>query len=1228
MLHSQGRRRRDSNSKPRRNRTRHKYLKPRQLCLEELEARAMLTGTWTPLTNLAPGAPVRFALLSDGSVIQPGNGYRLTPDATGSYINGTWSTSAGFKISARHGASLLVLPDGRLMVFGGVTNGTTPTPLGDGEIFDAVTGAATNMASFPESGSGVGPSVGPSMLLPNGDVLVGSTSDPNTYIFDPVANAYESWTLLPNGSILSYDVNGKPGEAQRLDPTTMTWVDAGAVPVALEAGISAYKDMGPGVLMPNGQVLQFGRSSQTAIYTPPTPGDGTNGVGSWAAGPVIPNGLEAGGENPTFAGSAAALLPSGDVLFTADMPDIVGPTKFFEWNPTTNSVTDVTPPIASYQSNSANSTIRMLVLPTGQVLLGNQTDQQLYVYTPGGSPQAAWQPTITSVVANGDHLTLTGTQLNGISAGVSHGVSTQMATNFPIVELKDSSGVVYLARTSNWSNTGVATGKLAMSTDFTLPYYVPADTYSLTVIANGISSDPTPFQLVVPPAGDFNLDEQVTSADVPVMLAALSDLNAFQQAHTLSAPQLFALGDLNGDHLVNNADLQWLLSKLRGTLVNAVPQMVIDIDSAAAVGSAPEDLLTIGTTTYFTADDGIHGRELWKTDGTAAGTVMVKDINPDKESSDPTYLTVFNGELYFAADDGVDGNELWKSDGTEAGTVMVADIQPGSGYDSNSQSFVPYSSNPSYLTVAGGTLFFAANDGSNGVELWKTDGTEQGTVLVKDIDTAIGYGSYPSYLTDVNGTLFFRAYDSDNGDELWKSDGTEAGTVLVKDIYPGTYYDTRFKATYPNSSFPYYLTAVGGTLYFTAQDGNHGWELWESDGTEAGTQLVKDIDPGPDGFPTDLHALNGKLVFDANDGQTGYELWTSDGTAAGTQLVKDIFPGSSDGFPGNMRVVNGTLYFTAYQATGTNRDAELWKSDGTTDGTVRIADINPGLGSSFPYDFTQLGNTIYFQADDGTHGTELWKTDGTPAGTTLVCDINPGSPESYPVNLTVLGNSLLFTADDGVHGTELWKLTPGQTVGGSQVSTFVNDAESLQTALPGSSSGDDAVVSSGAPQFTHRSERKAVNHFDFYRHELARIDQRPQAPSVEPGVKSDVATLPIVEPTLGTPRRNVSTDSEVNSFAAVEASGAGSFLSSVNSDIQTAATLSPKKPTSVRPPIDVDVHLALSTFAVDQVLSAGTRHRARHALHTGTTTVSFTTTDDEFDLESTRYGSALHELNY
>ncbi|MEZ4776653.1 MAG: cohesin domain-containing protein [Bacteroidia bacterium] len=411
-------------------------------------------------------------------------------------------------------------------------------------------------------------------------------------------------------------------------------------------------------------------------------------------------------------------------------------------------------------------------------------------------------------------------------------------------------------------------------------------------------------------------------------------------------------------------------------------------------GSSLAYLTNVNGTLYFRATDVTNGTELWKSDGTTAGTVRVKDIYPGSVGSSPTYLINVNGTLYFRASDGTTGQELWKSDGTAAGTVLVKDINPGSG-----------SSSPNYLTNVNGTLYFAANDGTNGNELWKSDGTAVGTVLVKDINPGSGNSS-PYYLINVNGTLYFNANDGTTGQELWKSDGTAAGTVRVKDISPGI-----------GGSSLAYLTNVNGTLYFSATDGTNGIELWKSDGTAAGTVLVKDINPSGSSSPQYLTDVNGTLYFAANDGTNGFELWKSDGTAAGTVLVKDINPSGSSSLNG-FTDMNGTLYFSAHDGTNGN---ELWKSDGTAAGTVQVQDINPGSGHSYPYYLTNVNGTLYFSANDGTNGQELWKSDGTAAGTVLVQDINPGSGHSYPAYLTDVNGTLYFRADDGTNGTELWK---------------------------------------------------------------------------------------------------------------------------------------------------------------------------------------------------------------
>jgi ELWxxDGT repeat protein len=231
------------------------------------------------------------------------------------------------------------------------------------------------------------------------------------------------------------------------------------------------------------------------------------------------------------------------------------------------------------------------------------------------------------------------------------------------------------------------------------------------------------------------------------------------------------------------------------------PHLLTDVNPFGA-SSSPGSFVEVGAITFFVANDGAHGNELWKTDGTEAGTVLVKDINPGPENSNPSNLINVNGTLFFSANDGTHGEELWRSDGTEAGTTLVKDINPGSD-----------GSTPRHFTNVNGTLFFGAVDGTGGSQLWKSDGTEAGTVLVKDLNPHGGpFGDEPAELTNVNGILFFAANDGIHGTELWQSDGTEAGTTLVKDIYPGSI-----------GSNAGHLANINGVLYFTADDILHGY---------------------------------------------------------------------------------------------------------------------------------------------------------------------------------------------------------------------------------------------------------------------------------------------------------------------------------------------------------------------------------------------------------------------
>ncbi len=217
------------------------------------------------------------------------------------------------------------------------------------------------------------------------------------------------------------------------------------------------------------------------------------------------------------------------------------------------------------------------------------------------------------------------------------------------------------------------------------------------------------------------------------------------------------------------------------------------------------------------------------------------------------------------------------------------------------------------------------------------------------------------------------------------------------------------------------IVQIGSTLFFAAHDDDNGTELWRSDGTAAGTTLVRDINTGSNSSePSDLTAVDGVLFFTAREDTHGRELWRSDGTAAGTVLVSDIYTGTNSSNPDELIDVDGTLYFSAYESTG---GRELRRSDGTANGTVIVSNINPGSNNADPQELFNLRGTVFFSAVDGVHGRELWKTDGTNAGTAMVADIFTGSLGSNPQELSDFGGRLFFTADDGSGDREPWILS-------------------------------------------------------------------------------------------------------------------------------------------------------------------------------------------------------------
>jgi ELWxxDGT repeat protein len=424
------------------------------------------------------------------------------------------------------------------------------------------------------------------------------------------------------------------------------------------------------------------------------------------------------------------------------------------------------------------------------------------------------------------------------------------------------------------------------------------------------------------------------------------------------------------------------------------------------IASAPTfffDTRAFGTVGYFTAQ-GPLGYELWKTDGTPAGTALVRDIRPGPGASFPNDFAMMGGRLFFSAAASNGSRELWTSDGTEAGTVAVTAINVG----------------PSRIIAWGGTLYFTGMSPATGAELWKSDGTAAGTVLVRDIAPGTAH-SEPGLFTPFRGRLFFRAYVAGNGidQELMSTDGTTAGTVLVKDIAPGAF-----------GSMPANFTVIGDTMFFTASTLAEGTELWKTDGTAGGTVIARDIVPGTgSGLQTSarLQAVGNVVFFEAFSAAGGYELWKSDGTTAGTVQVLDLNPGAANASPLQLNDLDGTLLFTAIN--GTN-GRELWKSDGTAAGTVLVRDVRPGASSGAPSFVTALpgAGRALFLGNDGISGEEVWRTDGTAAGTVLHQDVWPGNGFSSPGPWTLAGPFLLMQARTLDEGTEPYAM-PGMACG-------------------------------------------------------------------------------------------------------------------------------------------------------------------------------------------------------
>jgi ELWxxDGT repeat protein len=469
--------------------------------------------------------------------------------------------------------------------------------------------------------------------------------------------------------------------------------------------------------------------------------------------------------------------------------------------------------------------------------------------------------------------------------------------------------------------------------------------------------------------------------------------------------------------------------------------------------SYPSRLTVVGSTTFFTARDDLNGLELWKTDGTASGTELVKDLTIGSDDSDFGELVAVGDTLYFAVDDAVHGMELWRSDGTAEGTVLVRDIRPGEE-----------GASPTRLTAVGSKLFFSAIEPASGERrLHVSDGTAAGTYALPV--------RLPDFLTEMNGKLFCHgdAIDVDVALRLWVSDGTLDGTKKIAftpdtsvrvrprnlHVHQGKLYflgqpgsetgwsvgraDLYVSGGDPSGSDTERLTvdrfhpeiqgawaSLGSTLVFAAREydgtvGGGGAKLWQREQGAAPARVSLPGDDPTSPEPRDLVEAGGALYFTARAAEAGtarhvmrYDL----------EEVVDLHwsPLASD--PILLRVRGERVSFFTHAGAGTASHAVLWETDGTVAGTQPVKTIHDHVSGASVTEAVVMGSALYFPADNGVSGVELWTSDGTEAGTHLLADVHVLHQASSPSELVPLGDLLLFAASElpSVEGAdrELW----------------------------------------------------------------------------------------------------------------------------------------------------------------------------------------------------------------
>ena len=419
--------------------------------------------------------------------------------------------------------------------------------------------------------------------------------------------------------------------------------------------------------------------------------------------------------------------------------------------------------------------------------------------------------------------------------------------------------------------------------------------------------------------------------------------------------------------------------------------LVKDIYPGAAGSPYPPSQLTpAGPRIFFTAYQEETGKELWVSDGTSSGTHLVMDIRPGPGNSDPQLIAAVDDVLIFDVWDGLNPRCLWRSDGTATGTYKIGDVTFNGSLDTE-------------VCAVGGVLCFAGTTPDHGAEPWRTDGTPAGTSMIADLRAGT-LGSSPENMIEMDGSLYFTGWTSSTAYRLRRTNASMEAITPIKAV-----------------GQPSRMMKCGGRLFFDAISGSY-WKLFTSDGTDTGTLLVSDAARSP----SNLVDMGGILMFAATDNTNGKELWRSDGTAAGTYLVRDIRPGAWDSSIKGMVSLGGQVFFWANDGKGSG--SELWVSDGTFAGTRLFVDLKPGLASSTSGRVFLHNSRFYFTLQGNPDS--LWICDGTPDGTQWIASIYSYTGEVVPVEGLVF-----YLKDDAATGRELWA-TPIELYGNQSGASF------------------------------------------------------------------------------------------------------------------------------------------------------------------------------------------------